>query len=400
MLGLSDEFSGYLAGVGESIHVTIQVTEGRIRSIRYEPQAKQHEDAARIWILPAVWDIQTNGRWGISFSDKMLTVQQVIQIVRAQPALGTTRLLPTLITASRQGFLHGVSTIAQACEADPIVDRLVAGIHLEGPAISELDGFRGAHPAEHVRNWTFGEFRELQEASGNRIRLITLAPERPGSCEFIRSVTAEGVVVSLGHTSANHEEIQNAVQAGARLSTHLGNGIAAHLPRHPNPIWAQAADDRLNASLICDGHHLSADVTKVLARAKSVDRLVLVSDHSPLAGMPVGTYGEWAVDVSGKVVVAGTPYLAGSNQNLPDGVANLIRATGWGFEAVAGTISTNPARLLNQALPRLAIGDLWEGSIWAVDESTSQANVRVLETWIAGERFESDTKAQPDGVTV
>ena len=395
MLGRTDEFSGYLAGVGESIHVTIQVAEGRIRSIRYEPQAKQHESSARIWILPAVWDIQTNGRWGISFSDKNLTVQQVIQIVRAQPALGTTRLLPTLITASREGFLHGVSTIAQACEADPIVDRLVAGIHLEGPAISQLDGFRGAHPADHVRNWTFGEFRELQEAASGRIRLITLAPERPGSCEFIRSVTAEGVVVSLGHTSASLEEIQNAVAAGATLSTHLGNGIAAHLPRHPNPIWAQAAEDRLHASLICDGHHISPEVTKVLARAKSVDRLVLISDHSPLAGMPVGTYDDWAVDASGKITVAGTPYLAGSNQNLPDGVINLMHATGWDFETVARTISANPARLLHQPLPPLAIGDLWEGSIWAVDENTHPATATVLETWVQGECFEADRPNLP-----
>lgn len=390
MTGRADIFSGYLAGVGESIHVSIEVVGGRVHSVRYEPQAKQHDDSARVWILPAAWDIQTNGRWGISFSDELLDVQQVIQIVRAQPLLGTTRLLPTLITASRQGFLHGVSTIAAACEADPVVNRMVAGIHLEGPAISELDGFRGAHPAEHVRNWTFGEFRELQEASGGRVRLITLAPERPGSAEFIRSVVKEGVVVSLGHTNASREAIETAVAAGATLSTHLGNGIAAYLPRHPNPIWTQAAEDRLTASLICDGHHLSNDVTRVLARAKSIDRLILVSDHSPLAGMPVGTYGTWAVDESGKVVVAGTPYLAGSNQNLTDGVINLMQATGWDFETVASAISANPSRLLNEPVPSLAIGDLWEASIWAVDETGEKATIQVLETWIQGERFGSD----------
>ena len=384
----SGEFRGYLAGVGESVQVIIHVEDRRICSVRYEPQAKAGEGDSRIWILPAVWDIQTNGRWGISFSDSNLTVQQVIQIVRAQPSLGTTRILPTLITASRESYLHGVRTIAEACDSDPMVNSMVAGIHLEGPAISEVDGYRGAHPAEHVRDWKFSDFRELQEASGNRIKLVTLAPERPGSEEFIRSVTSEGVVVSIGHTNASDLQIQNAVGAGARLSTHLGNGIAMQLPRHPNQIWAQAAEDRLCASLICDGHHLSKDVIKVLARAKGPERLILVSDHSPLAGMPVGRYGEWAVDPAGKIVVTGTPYLAGSNQNLTDGLSKLMDATGWDFEAVSATVTTNPGRLLGMPLPFLNIGDFWEGSIWAVNEVAGSRSIKVLETWIQGEMFE------------
>lgn len=390
MTTISHEFTGFLAGVGESLHVSIQVVDGRIQSVRYEPQAKALDSTSKIWIMPAVWDIQTNGRWDISFSDTELTVQQVIQIVRAQPALGTTRLLPTLITASRAGFLHGVRTIAAACDADPIVDRMVAGIHLEGPAISELDGFRGAHPLEDVRDWTYSEYLELQEASGNRIRLITLAPERAGSMEFIRSVTAEGVVVSLGHTAASEHQIHEAVEAGATLSTHLGNGIASQLPRHPNQIWTQAAEDRLMASLICDGHHVGQDFIRVVSRAKSSENLILVSDHSPLAGMPVGSYGRWSVDESGKIVVAGTPYLAGSNQDLTNGILNLAKATGWEFDTCAQTITANPARLLDEELPSLNLGDLWEASIWAVDESSDVPEIRVLETWILGECFKVD----------
>jgi N-acetylglucosamine-6-phosphate deacetylase len=195
-------------------------------------------------------------------------------------------------------------------------------------------------------------------------------------------------VVSLGHTDASPAEIEAAVSAGATLSTHLGNGIAMNLPRHPNPIWTQAAEDRLSASLICDGHHISQDVIRVLARAKGPDRLILVSDHSPLAGMPVGSYGQWAVDESGKIVVAGTPYLAGSNQDLPIGVANLMKATGWGFAVAAMSVTRNPSRLLGGSLPELSIGDLWDGSIWTVDESDpSDPSIRVLETWVSGEQF-------------
>ncbi len=133
-----------------------------------------------------------------------------------------------------------------------------------------------------------------------------------------------------------------------RLSTHLGNGIASPLARHPNPIWEQAAIDELSASFIADGHHLDMATLRVLARAKGPARTILVSDASPLAGLPVGTYGDWAVDPSGKIVVAGTPYLAGSNQGLEIGVQNLSRATGWPLPQVLAAVTSNPARLLGR----------------------------------------------------
>lgn len=309
------------------------------------------------WIAPAFWDIQLNGRWGHSFSAPDLTVEQVVEIVRAQAALGTARLCPTLITAPVPHLIHGLRTIATACEHDPDVARRVVGIHLEGPFLSERDGYRGAHPADAIRDPDWDLFQGLQDASGGRIVLMTLAPERPGSMDFIRKASDAGVVVALGHTAAEGPTIRAAVDAGARLSTHLGNGIASMLPRHPNPLWEQAGCDELSASFIADGHHLDLRTLRVLARAKGPDRTILVSDASPLAGLPAGTYGEWAVDPSGKIVVAGTPYLAGSNQGLEVGVRNLRIATGWELADVLDAASTNPARLLGRPVPRLEPGE-------------------------------------------
>ena len=245
------------------------------------------------WIAPAFWDIQLNGRWGSSFSDPGVTVDQVAAIVRAQAGLGTARMCPTLITAGREEMRHGVRTIHAACEASADVARCVVGIHLEGPAVSALDGYRGAHPLDAVRDPDWDEFRELQDASGGRIVLITLAPERPGAIDFIRRATADGVTIALGHTAADGATIHAAVSAGARMSTHLGNGIASPIARHPNPIWEQAAHDGLDASLIADGHHLDPATLRVLVRAKTPDRVILVSDASPLAGLPPGRYGAW-----------------------------------------------------------------------------------------------------------
>src|SRR5206468_11511036 len=127
-------------------------------------------------------------------------------------------------------------TIAAACERSPDVAARVVGIHLEGPSISALDGYRGAHPLAAVRDPDWGEFQALQAASGGRVVLVTLAPERTGAIDFIARATAAGVVVALGHTAADGPTLRDAVRAGARLSTHLRNGIAPPLPRHPNPI--------------------------------------------------------------------------------------------------------------------------------------------------------------------
>lgn len=332
------------------------------------------------WVAPAFFDIQFNGRWGHSFSDPKLTVEQVARCVRAQAALGSAHVCPTLISASFEATGHGLATIAAACAADPVVDRLVAGIHLEGPWISERDGYRGAHPRADVRDPDWDEFQHWQDASGGRVKIVTLAPERSGALEIIPRLVALGVVVSLGHTAADGATLAAAVAAGARLSTHLGNGIEATLPRHPNPIWHQAADDRLMASLIGDGHHLEAETLKVLARAKGPERLILVSDASPLAGLPPGDYFPWEVDPDGKIIVAGTPYLAGSNQPLAVGLAHLIAWAGYTLPEALATVTTNPARLLGQAPPRLEAGQPANLVLFRVHEGA----FHVRSVWLGG----------------
>jgi N-acetylglucosamine-6-phosphate deacetylase len=318
------------------------------------PQGRSSRDD---WVAPAFWDIQTNGRWGVSFSDPDLRDDRVSAIVREQAALGTARLCPTLITAPFESFRYGLEAIGRACDADRDVAGRVVGIHLEGPYISSVDGYRGAHPFEAVRDPDWDEFRRFQDASGGRVVLMTLAPERPGAIEFIAKAVASGVMIALGHTAADGATLRAAADAGATLSTHLGNGIVSPLPRHPNPIWEQAALDALSASFIADGHHVDPATLKVLVRAKTPGRSILVSDASPLAGLPPGTYGPWAVHPSGKIVVAGTPYLAGSNQGLEVGLNTLLRATGLTLAEAFATVTAHPARLLGRPAPTLAAGE-------------------------------------------
>jgi N-acetylglucosamine-6-phosphate deacetylase len=321
------------------------------------------------FIAPAFWDLQVNGRRGVSFSSPDLNVEQVADIVGAQAPLGTARLCPTVITAPREAMIHGLRTIAAACEEYTDVARMLLGIHLEGPFLSQCEGFRGAHPKDAIRDPDWCLFEEFQMASGGRIVLVTLAPERPGAIDFIERAVAAGVTVALGHTAASGETIRQAVEAGAKLSTHLGNGIAALLPRHPNPIWHQAAEDSLFASFISDGDHLDRDTLRVLARAKGPDRTILVSDASPLSGLPAGTFGDWEIEPSGRIVVAGTSYLAGSSQPLEIGLRNLMAATSWPLSETLATVTKNAAVLLGQPCPKLEPGEPANVVVFRLDET-------------------------------
>src|SRR5205814_8379039 len=137
-----------------------------------------------------------------------------------------------------------------------------------------------------------------------------------GAWPSIEKLAQNGVVVALGHTAASPDEIRAAIRAGARLSTHLGNGSHPLLPRHENYFLEQLAADALWASIICDGHHLPASLVRCIVRVKSSARLILTCDASPMAGLPPGRYRDWGQDFEvlegGKIVVPGTPFLAGS----------------------------------------------------------------------------------------
>jgi N-acetylglucosamine-6-phosphate deacetylase len=235
-----------------------------------------------------------------------------------------------------------------------------------------------------MRDPSWELFETLQQAAGGRIKLITLAPERTGSIDFIRRATKAGVVVALGHTAASGRVIREAALAGARLSTHLGNGIASMLPRHPNPIWEQAGLESLCASFIADGHHLDRATLRVLATAKGPARTILVSDASPLAGLPPGRYGEWAIEPTGRIVVADTPYLAGSNDDLAVGARNLLSATGWTIGQTLAAVTSNPARLLGQPAPTLEAGS--PGNL-VVFRLPGPGEFVLTGVWIDGERL-------------
>jgi N-acetylglucosamine-6-phosphate deacetylase len=279
-----------------------------------------------------------------------LTVARVDSVISECLRHGVGGFCPTVITASFETVRHAFNTLTSAIKSDRSVAFHIPRFHLEGPYLSIEDGPRGAHPKEHIRDPDWDEFRYWQDAADGRIKLVTLAPERPGAIPFIERLVKDGIVVALGHTAATGQQIRDGVAAGARVSTHLGNGCHATMDRHANPIWDQLANDDLWASVIADGHHLPPAVLKSIARVKGPGRLFLTADTGPLAGQPPGRYREWdqefEVQPNGKIVVPDTPFLAGGGHFLDTCVANLIRYAGWGLKDAVDAASVRPRELL------------------------------------------------------
>lgn len=333
---------------GKSVSVLIEAHGNRLVQSDRRP-------SSGVYLSPGWVDIQVNGFAGVNLSAEGLRIEEIRSMNARLREEGVMAWCPTLVTASSHQIETNLRTIALACERDQALGAAIPAIHLEGPYISPEDGARGAHPRSHVRPPDWDEFMRWQEAARGRIRLLTLAPEQYGAIAFIQTAVRAGIVVAIGHTAAPTSIIKAAVNAGASLSTHLGNGIASQLHRHENPLWAQLADDRLSASLIFDGFHLPADVMRVFLRAKGIERCVLVSDAAAQARMPAGVYqtpigGKVELHENGRLSLYGSEYLAGSASSLKDCIAVAVRDAGCTLAQAVQMAAVNPWRVLN--LPR------------------------------------------------
>ncbi len=356
-----------------------------------EPGRRAGADDA--WLAPGLIDVQVNGFRGHNLNGANPTAADVIMMVRSLWSAGVTLCCPTITTGSFERMRASLAAVARAVEEDPAVRHGVAVVHMEGPYISPEDGPRGAHPKAHVRPPDWDEFQRLQEASGGRIGIVTLAPEAPGAIPFVERAVAAGVTVALGHHGASAERIDAAVKAGASLCTHLGNGAHAQLPRHPNYVWEQLANDALRAGIIVDGHHLPPAVVKCFVRAKGLERLVMVSDAVHVAGLPPGRYEflDHAVEIapSGRVSLAGTPYLAGSSLSLYQALGNVVAFAGIPLREAVDLATANPARLLGLAGRRgaLEVGQPADVLLFGFDEAAGRTSL--IATVAAGERVSS-----------
>jgi N-acetylglucosamine-6-phosphate deacetylase len=226
--------------------------------------------AQRTLSVPDGWvDVQVNGYVGVDFSTAGLTVDDVRRATEELVRRGTAAYCPTVITCAPEVYEQNLQVLAAAMREPDLRPHLL-GIHLEGPFLA--NDAKGAHQTRWLQRPDIALFDRWMKLAEGRIRLLTLAPELEGADALIRHATGCGVTVLIGHHVGDNASIDRAARAGARGCTHLGNGIPNVLPRHPNPIWTQLADDRLVGLFIADGYHLPAEFVKVALRAKGLER--------------------------------------------------------------------------------------------------------------------------------
>ncbi|MDR0847683.1 MAG: N-acetylglucosamine-6-phosphate deacetylase [Propionibacteriaceae bacterium] len=288
-------------------------------------------------LSPGFVDVHSHGGGGTNFGDG---VDQARTVLATHLAHGTTTMLASLVTGSIETLETQIRALSALVETGEL-----AGVHLEGPWLSEH--FKGAHEESLLVDPDLDDVTRLLDACTDVVRMVTIAPEKPGALDAIALMTSRGVVVAIGHTGADYDEALAGIAAGARGTTHLFNAMPPLLHRRPGPVLACWADPRMWVELVCDGVHVHPDLIAHVARTKP-DKVVLITDAMAAAGFTDGDYllGALPVEVrDGIALIAGTTTIAGSTLTLDKAVRTAVRA-GVPLEVALRAATCNPADYL------------------------------------------------------
>lgn len=371
------------AGTGTATAVSFGADIHAVESVDSAPPG--------IHMAPGFIDLQVNGYAGVDYNLPTASREEIARSIRALYATGVTRFFPTIVTNSAEIMLACLRNVTEAKQRIP-EGVAIEGIHVEGPHLSPEDGSRGAHPREWVRPPDVDLLHRMQEAAGGLIRLVTLSPEWPEAPRYIGTAVREGIIVSIGHMNANADQIAAAVNAGATLSTHLGNGAHPLLPRHPNYIWDQLAEDRLTASFIADGMHLPAAFLKAAFRAKGPERRFVVTDLVWPAGAAPGRYHLMGKEVEltpdERVVLVGKSAaektLAGSGLPMHKAVANLVRMGGLNLAEATDMATVNAARAGQLQGREIGLAPGQRGDVVEFHYDPQGPAIEILRTYVGG----------------
>ena len=341
-----------------------------------------------LYLSAGMIDLMVPGYGGASFRNANLTESGIRTVLQGLYARGTTHFYPLVATTTLDAYNKVLPTIDRFAKQD-VQGKSIPGVHIEGPYLSEEPGFCGAHNPDLMRDPRAEEFKNWCDLSGNRVAILTLAPERDGAITFIRQARKLGVKVALGHTAASAEQMDAAIAAGADISTHLGNGAPSMIHRWDNFMFRQLADDRLWTMVIADGDHLPDSNLRIWFRTKGLQRLILVSDMAEQAGLPAGIYKcpdaiEVRVEESGRISVNdGSGSLAGAGHGLDRCVAKAASIGEFTLAECLLMATMNPARYLGlNHLGRLAPG--MEASMFLFDRNIG-STLKVRQTILAGQ---------------
>ena len=294
-------------------------------------------------VVPGFVDMHVHGGGGVSYTDgSMADIERAAAFHRQH---GTTSTLASLVTESPTHLLAALRVLAEATRLD-----MVAGIHVEGPWLSPAQC--GAHDRTQLRDPDLAEINAALAAGDGAIKMVTLAPELPGSAAAIARFVDAGVVVAVGHTDATYDQTRQAITAGATVGTHLFNAMRPLHHREPGPVLALLEDARVTVELIADGVHLHPALAHAVIGAVGPERVALVTDATAAAGLGDGTLrlGPVQIDVvSGVARVHGTSTIAGSTATMDQlfrAVAGSRADSDAALAAAVQVTSATPARVL------------------------------------------------------
>lgn len=298
------------------------------------------------------FDLQVNGYAGIDFNQNGLSLDDLIQACVKLKADGVESILATIITADFSDMIKRVSNLASFSKQSEIIAEMIKGIHLEGPFINGAAGYRGAHPQEFILRASVERMSMLLEACGGLLKLVTLAPENDDECQVIKYLHRLGITVSAGHCDPSAEQLEQAVNAGLSMFTHLGNGCPQLLHRHDNIIQrALSLKDKLWLCFIADGHHVPFHALRNYIALVGVDRVIITTDAMAAAGAKEGLYtlSDITLEVGEDKVVRepGKSNFAGSAIDMKSSAENLGQQLGLTPEQIHQVTYANAIAALN-----------------------------------------------------
>lgn len=294
------------------------------------------------YLVPGFVDIHAHGGGGATVVGA--DHDAIATFARTHRQHGTTTICASLVSAHHKPLLRDVAALAELVE-----DGLIAGIHLEGPWIAQE--MTGAHDRTALRPPSPEEVDAVLAAARGTVHMVTLAPELEHGMDAVRRLHAAGVVAAIGHTDADWQQTRAAIDAGSTVATHLFNQMRPIHHRHPGPIPALIADERVHLELIADGIHVHPAVIAMVRQAVPADRIVLVTDAMAATGQVDGRYmlGDLAVDVAlGVARLADSGALAGSTLTMDAAFRLVVQQAGFSVADAVLAASTTPARLLGR----------------------------------------------------
>jgi len=299
------------------------------------------------------FDLQVNGYAGVDFNSDGLSGAAVEGVCSRLESQGVDGILATVISDSLAVMEQRLRRLAGLLGERPEMRRMIRGIHVEGPFISPVDGYRGAHPADAIVPADWDAMQRLLEAGDGWVKLVTLAPEHDARAKVTRALAKRGIVVAAGHTDASLDQLQGAIDAGLTMFTHLGNGCPAVMARHDNIVQrALSLRKQLWLCFIVDGAHIPFFALKNYLELAGLEKAVVVTDAIVAADLGPGRYrfGRWDLEI-GDDLVARSPdgsHLVGSTVTMTKSFENLTQRLGF---------SAADARLMTDANPRKAMGE-------------------------------------------